>query len=78
MVWNKSRSGGALFCSPSRRESLKDTAKRVIPYYHTSITLKLMEGKTVLVVAHGNSLRALIMLLETLSPEQIYLTELPP
>jgi phosphoglycerate mutase, BPG-dependent, family 1 len=71
-LWRRS-----FFVAPPGGESLKDTAKRVIPYYHTNITPKLMEGKTVLVVAHGNSLRALMMFLETLSPEQIYLTELP-
>ncbi|KKO93305.1 phosphoglyceromutase [Sphingobacterium sp. Ag1] len=56
---------------PPGGESLKDTYERVIPYYEHSITPKLKEGKNVLVVAHGNSLRALIMFLEHLSPEQI-------
>ncbi|WP_343321308.1 2,3-bisphosphoglycerate-dependent phosphoglycerate mutase [Sphingobacterium multivorum] len=56
---------------PPGGESLKDTYERVIPYYEHFITPKLKEGKNVLVVAHGNSLRALIMFLEHLSPEQI-------
>ena len=56
---------------PPGGESLKDTYERVIPYYEHFIAPKLKEGKNVLVVAHGNSLRALIMFLEHLSPEQI-------
>lgn len=56
---------------PPGGESLKDTYERVIPYYERFIAPKLKEGKNVLVVAHGNSLRALIMFLEHLSPEQI-------
>lgn len=72
MLWRRS-----FAVAPPGGESLKDTAERVIPYYHTHITPKLMEGKSVLVVGHGNSLRALMMYLENLSPEQICLTELP-
>jgi 2,3-bisphosphoglycerate-dependent phosphoglycerate mutase len=56
---------------PPGGESLKDTYERVIPYYEGFIAPKLKEGKNVLIVAHGNSLRALIMFLEHLSPEQI-------
>ncbi|QRY57584.1 2,3-bisphosphoglycerate-dependent phosphoglycerate mutase [Sphingobacterium siyangense] len=56
---------------PPGGESLKNTYDRVIPYYQRFIEPKLKEGKNVLVVAHGNSLRALIMFLEHLSPEQI-------
>ncbi len=56
---------------PPGGESLKDTYERVIPYYEGFILPKLKEGKNVLIVAHGNSLRALIMFLENLSPEQI-------
>ncbi|WP_293904301.1 MULTISPECIES: 2,3-bisphosphoglycerate-dependent phosphoglycerate mutase [unclassified Sphingobacterium] len=56
---------------PPGGESLKDTYERVIPYYEHVIAAQLKVGKNVLIVAHGNSLRALIMYLEHLSPEQI-------
>lgn len=56
---------------PPNGESLKDTADRVIPYFETEIIPKLKAGKNVVVAAHGNSLRALIMYLEKMSPEQI-------
>jgi phosphoglycerate mutase (EC 5.4.2.1) len=56
---------------PPGGESLKDTYERVIPYYEHVIAPQLKLGKNVLIVAHGNSLRALIMYLEHLSPEQI-------
>lgn len=72
MIWRRSYD-----IAPPGGESLKDTAERVLPYYHKSIVPQLMEGKTVLVVAHGNSLRALMMFLENLSPQEIINTELP-
>ncbi|MDI1353527.1 MAG: 2,3-bisphosphoglycerate-dependent phosphoglycerate mutase [bacterium] len=56
---------------PPNGESLKDTAARVLPYFEAEIIPKLRAGKNVIVVAHGNSLRALIMYLEKMSPEQI-------
>nr|MBM3931967.1 2,3-bisphosphoglycerate-dependent phosphoglycerate mutase [Sphingomonadales bacterium] len=62
---------------PPGGESLKDTADRVIPYYEACIAPLLREGQNILVVAHGNSLRALVMALEGLSPEQILQFELP-
>ncbi|MDD4352297.1 MAG: 2,3-bisphosphoglycerate-dependent phosphoglycerate mutase [Candidatus Gracilibacteria bacterium] len=52
-------------------ESLKDTVERALPYYHEHILPLLKEGKNVLVVAHGNSLRALSMELDDLNEEQI-------
>jgi len=57
--------------APPRGESLKDTYERVVPYYTTQIEPRLKAGKNVLIVAHGNSLRALMMHLEQLSPVQI-------
>lgn len=48
-------------------ESLKDVYNRTVPYYQTEILPKLKEGKNVLIVAHGNSLRALVKYLENLS-----------
>lgn len=56
---------------PPGGESLKDTYKRVIPYFEHFIQPQLKQHKNVLIVAHGNSLRALIMYLEQLSPEEI-------
>lgn len=56
---------------PPGGESLKDTYNRVIPYFEKEIAPLLKKGENVLIVAHGNSLRALIMYLEHLSPEEI-------
>ncbi len=61
---------------PPGGESLKMTAERTLPYHHTHIEPLLREGKTVLVVAHGNSLRSMIMHLEGMTPEQILKYEL--
>lgn len=57
--------------APPNGESLKDTAARVIPYFEKEILPKLKAGKNVVIAAHGNSLRALIMYLEKMTPEQI-------
>lgn len=62
--------------APPGGESLKNTCERVLPYYHTHIEPLLRDGENVLVVAHGNSLRALIMYLEKMTPEQILAFEL--
>jgi 2,3-bisphosphoglycerate-dependent phosphoglycerate mutase len=62
---------------PPGGESLKDTAARVLPYFRSTIEPLLRAGQNLLVVAHGNSLRALIMELEQLTPEQILQFELP-
>jgi len=56
---------------PPGGESLKDTAARVLPYYEAEILPLIQNGKDILIAAHGNSLRALVMRLEGLSPEQI-------
>ena len=56
---------------PPNGESLKDTAARVLPYFENEIVPKLKAGKNVVIAAHGNSLRALIMYLEKMTPEQI-------
>jgi 2,3-bisphosphoglycerate-dependent phosphoglycerate mutase len=61
---------------PPGGESLKDTAARVLPYYEQHIWPRVKGGLNVLVSAHGNSLRALIMGLERLSEEQILDREL--
>lgn len=52
-------------------ESLKDVYNRVVPYFQTEILPKLKEGKNVLIVAHGNSLRALVKYLENLLDAQV-------
>ncbi len=57
--------------APPGGESLKDTLARALPYYMTHIQPNVLSGKRVLVSAHGNSLRALIMTLEGLEPEEI-------
>ncbi len=62
---------------PPNGESLKDTAARVLPYFRSKIMPEIQKGKDVLVVAHGNSLRSVIMFLENLSPEQIVSVEIP-
>lgn len=63
--------------APPHGESLKDTSDRVMPYYHAKIEPYLKEGKNVLIFAHGNSLRALIMHLDNLSKEEIVEFEIP-
>lgn len=63
--------------APPGGESLKDTLARVLPYYMREIQPLVLGGLTVIVVAHGNSLRALIMAIEGLGPEQILSRELP-
>lgn len=61
---------------PPNGESLADTRKRVIPYFNSVILPHLQAGEDVLIVAHGNSLRALRMELEHISPEAIEQVEL--
>lgn len=56
---------------PPGGESLKDTAARVLPYFKARILPEVMAGKNVIVSAHGNSLRALIMQLDALSPDKV-------
>lgn len=62
--------------APPNGESLKDTAVRVLPYYEAEIEPLLKAGKNIIIAAHGNSLRALIMHIEKLSPEEILKREL--
>jgi 2,3-bisphosphoglycerate-dependent phosphoglycerate mutase len=59
------------YTPPPGGESLEDTQKRVIPYFTSRILTHIKHGDTVLVAAHGNSLRAMIMKLENLSPEEV-------
>lgn len=61
---------------PPGGESLKMTAERTLPYYRKEILPRVLAGERVIVAAHGNSLRSLVMDLEGLSPEQILKREL--
>jgi 2,3-bisphosphoglycerate-dependent phosphoglycerate mutase len=62
--------------APPGGESLRDTAARVLPYYIADMLPCVLRGENVVVSAHGNSLRALVMVLERLSPKQIVAREL--
>ena len=57
--------------APPGGESLKDTLARALPYYITEILPRVMRGEHVLVAAHGNSLRALVMVLDKHTPDSI-------
>jgi 2,3-bisphosphoglycerate-dependent phosphoglycerate mutase len=70
-VWRRSYD-----VAPPGGESLKDTAARVLPYYIEDILPRVLRGDRVIVAAHGNSLRALIMVLERLSPKDIVSREI--
>ena len=61
---------------PPNGESLKQTAERTLPYFKEKILPELKAGRDVLIVAHGNSLRSIVMEIEKLTPEQILKTEI--
>ena len=71
LIWRRSYD-----VRPPGGESLKDTLARTLPYYVQEILPCVLRGERTLISAHGNSLRALIMVLEKLSPEQIIKREL--
>ncbi|MBR2118287.1 MAG: 2,3-bisphosphoglycerate-dependent phosphoglycerate mutase [Afipia sp.] len=71
LVWRRSYD-----VPPPGGESLKDTLARTLPYYVQEILPCVLRGQRTLVAAHGNSLRALIMVLEKLTPDQILKREL--
>jgi 2,3-bisphosphoglycerate-dependent phosphoglycerate mutase len=58
-------------------ESLKDTLERTLPYWHGAIAPAIAGGKRVLIVAHGNSLRALVKYLDGIPDDEIPLVEIP-
>jgi len=62
---------------PPGGESLKMTAERVLPYFESTILPDVLSGKTTIIAAHGNSLRALIMKLENISTDDITKLNLP-
>jgi 2,3-bisphosphoglycerate-dependent phosphoglycerate mutase len=70
-VWRRSYD-----VAPPGGESLRDTAARVLPYYIQEILPCVLRGERVLVSAHGNSLRALVMVLDRLGPQEIVEREL--
>ena len=61
---------------PPGGESLKGTAERVLPYFKKEILPKLLEGKNILIAAHGNSLRSLVMELDHLTKEEVVKLEI--
>lgn len=61
---------------PPGGESLEDTANRTLPYFQSRILTHLKHGDNVLVSAHGNSLRSIIMALDNLSKEEVPMLEL--
>jgi 2,3-bisphosphoglycerate-dependent phosphoglycerate mutase len=71
LIWRRSYD-----VPPPGGESLKDTVARALPYFVQEILPRVLRGDRVLISAHGNSLRALIMVLERLSPEAILKREL--
>ena len=62
---------------PPGGESLKNTAERVLPYFNSLILPKLLQGENILVAAHGNSLRSLVMQLDNLSKDEVIALEIP-
>lgn len=66
LIWRRSYD-----VPPPGGESLKDTAARTLPYFNDVILPALKAGKTVLIAAHGNSLRSIIMEIEGLTPDEI-------
>jgi 2,3-bisphosphoglycerate-dependent phosphoglycerate mutase len=71
LVWRRSYD-----VPPPGGESLKDTAARTLPYYEDVILPFVKDGETVLVAAHGNSLRSMVMAIEKLTPDEILKREL--
>jgi len=62
---------------PPNGECLKDTAERTIPFFEKNILSALAEGKNIMVSAHGNSLRSIVMFIDGLSEEEILKLEIP-
>lgn len=71
LIWRRSYD-----VPPPGGESLKDTAARTLPYYEKHILPQVEAGETVLVAAHGNSLRSIVMAIEKLTPEEILKREI--
>ncbi|MSR77055.1 MAG: 2,3-bisphosphoglycerate-dependent phosphoglycerate mutase [Candidatus Omnitrophica bacterium] len=58
-------------------ESLKDTAARTLPYFRSHVMMDLREGKNVIIAAHGNSLRSIVMELDKMTKEQVLNLNIP-
>ena len=71
-VWRRS-----FDVAPPEGESLEMTAERTIPYFIEEIVTDLVDDKNVLVSAHGNSLRSIVMHIESISPQDIVSLEIP-
>jgi 2,3-bisphosphoglycerate-dependent phosphoglycerate mutase len=72
LIWRRSYD-----VNPPGGESLKTTAERVLPYFEGNILPSILEGENILVVAHGNSLRAIVMVIEKLTPREILEVNIP-
>lgn len=72
LIWRRSYD-----VAPPGGESLEATAARTLPYYRRKIAARIAEGKNVLVVAHGNSLRSIVMQLDRLTPAQLMELNIP-
>src|SRR5258708_26361533 len=71
-LWRRSYS-----VRPPNGESLEDTAARVLPYYDKHILPEIKAGKDILIVAHGNSLRSLVMRLDNFTGDEVVKLEIP-
>ncbi|MFZ0565249.1 MAG: 2,3-bisphosphoglycerate-dependent phosphoglycerate mutase [Chlamydiales bacterium] len=71
-IWRRSYA-----VAPPHGESLKMTAERTLPFFDNEIVPKLKEGKNVLISAHGNSLRSIVMELDDLSKDEVLHLEIP-
>lgn len=72
LIWRRSYD-----VAPPGGEALKDTAARALPYFETEIIPELKAGKNVLISAHGNSLRAIVMKLDNLTQQQVIELNIP-
>ena len=72
LIWRRSYD-----VAPPHGESLKDTAARTLPYFDAKILPLVKAGKTILVAAHGNSLRAIVMSLDRMTKEQVLDLNIP-
>ena len=71
-IWRRS-----YYIAPPKGESLKDTKARTLPYFDREILPKVKEGKNVIVAAHGNSLRSIVMELDQMTEAQVLELNIP-